>query len=134
MYGIAIGGGVPILLPDVEDARRAHRVSAVQNYIARFSGGAAPPPLHIRFGTIADEIAERFGVERLAIVHRIGDVPVGEASIVVVAVSPHRDAAFQAARYGIDETKARAPIWKAERFADGHVWIGAPARTGPEDA
>jgi molybdopterin synthase catalytic subunit len=82
-------------------------------------------------GAIADEVAERFGVERLAIVHRIGEVPVGEASIVVVAVAPHRDAAFRAARYAIDETKARAPIWKAERFADGHVWIGAPARTGP---
>ncbi len=82
--------------------------------------------------TIAAEIEERFGVERLAIVHRTGEVPLGEASIVVVAVSPHRDAAFQAARYAIDETKARAPIWKAERFADGHVWIGAPARSGPE--
>ena len=42
-------------------------------------------------------------------------------------------AAFDAARYGIDETKARAPIWKAERFADGHVWIGEPARSGPAD-
>jgi molybdopterin converting factor subunit 1 len=84
--------------------------------------------------TIADEIAERFDVERLAIVHRTGDVPLGEASIVVVAVSPHRDAAFRAARYAIDETKARAPIWKAERFADGHVWIGAPARTRPDGA
>jgi molybdopterin synthase catalytic subunit len=81
--------------------------------------------------TIADEISERFGVDRIAIVHRMGEVPLGEASIVVVAVSPHRDAAFQAARYAIDETKARAPIWKAERFADGHVWIGHPARTGP---
>jgi molybdopterin synthase catalytic subunit len=80
---------------------------------------------------IADEVAERFGVERLAIVHRTGDVPLGEVSIAVVAVAPHRDAAFQAARYGIDETKARAPIWKAERFADGHVWIGEPARSGP---
>jgi molybdopterin converting factor subunit 1 len=80
---------------------------------------------------IADEIAERFGVERLAIVHRTGEVPLGEVSIAVVAVAPHRDAAFQAARYGIDETKARAPIWKAERFADGHVWIGEPARSGP---
>ncbi len=80
---------------------------------------------------IGDEIAARFGVERLAIVHRVGEVPLGEASIVVVAVSPHREAAFQAARYAIDETKARAPIWKAERFADGHVWIGAPARSGP---
>lgn len=84
--------------------------------------------------SIADEIAERFGVERLAIVHRTGEVPLGEASIVVVAVAPHRDAAFQAARYAIDETKARAPIWKAERFVDGHVWIGAPAQTGPTDA
>lgn len=80
---------------------------------------------------IADEIAERFGVERIAIVHRTGEVPLGEVSIAVVAVAPHRDAAFQAARYGIDETKARAPIWKAERFADGHVWIGDPARSGP---
>ena len=82
---------------------------------------------------IADEIAERFGVERIAIVHRSGEVPLGEVSVAVVAVSPHRDAAFHAARYAIDETKARAPIWKAERFADGHVWIGEPARTGPGD-
>jgi molybdopterin converting factor subunit 1 len=82
---------------------------------------------------IADEIAERFGVDRLAIVHRIGQVPLGEPSIAVVAVAPHRGAAFDAARYAIDETKARAPIWKAERFLDGHVWIGQQARTGPEE-
>ena len=82
--------------------------------------------------TIADEIVSRFGVDRLAIVHRTGDVPLGEASVAIVAVAPHRDAAFDAARYAIDETKARAPIWKAERFADGHVWIGEPARTGPK--
>ena len=61
---------------------------------------------------IADEIAERFGVVRLAIVHRTGEVPLGDASVAVVAVSPHRDAAFRAARYAIDETKTRAPIWK----------------------
>ena len=82
-------------------------------------------------GQIADEILERFGVERLAIVHRTGEVPLGEASVAIVAVAPHRDAAFQAARYAIDETKARAPIWKAEQFRDGHVWIGEPARTEP---
>jgi MoaE-MoaD fusion protein len=78
---------------------------------------------------IAGEIEARWGVSRLAIVHRTGAVPPGEASILVVAASPHRDAAFEAARYAIDETKARAPIWKAERFADGRVWIGEPART-----
>ncbi len=84
-------------------------------------------------GEIADEVAERFGVDRLAIVHRVGAVPLGEASVAIVAVSVHRDAAFAAARYAIDETKARAPIWKAEGCADGHVWIGEPARTGPVD-
>ncbi len=85
-------------------------------------------------GEIADEIEARFGVRRLAIVHRTGEVPLGETSVLVVAAAPHRDAAFEAARYAIDETKARAPIWKAERFTDGHVWIGDVARTGPADA
>ena len=85
-------------------------------------------------GQIAAEAEERFGVARLAIVHRTGPVPPGEASILVVAAAPHRDAAFEAARYAIDETKARAPIWKAERFADGRVWIGAPARTSADES
>jgi molybdopterin synthase catalytic subunit len=83
---------------------------------------------------IADEVSTRFGVERLAIVHRTGTVSLGEVSVAIVAVSPHRGAAFDAARYAIDETKARAPIWKAERFADGHVWIGEPARTAASPA
>jgi molybdopterin converting factor subunit 1 len=82
---------------------------------------------------IAAEIETRFGVRRMAIVHRTGEVPLGEVSVLVVAAAPHRDAAFAAARYAIDETKARAPIWKAERFTDGHVWIGDVARTGPAD-
>jgi MoaE-MoaD fusion protein len=83
---------------------------------------------------IADEIAARFGVDRIAIVHRTGDVPLGDVSVAIVAVSPHRDAAFDAARYAIDETKGRAPIWKAEHFVDGHVWVGEAARTGPREA
>ena len=88
-------------------------------------------PLALRvLGEIADEAAARFGVDRLAIVHAVGDVPLGEVSVVVVACAPHRDAAFDAARHAMDATKARAPIWKAERFADGHVWIGSPAVTG----
>ncbi len=85
-------------------------------------------------GEIAAEIRERFGVQRLAIVHRKGSVPVGEPSVAIVAVAPHRGAAFDAARYAIDETKARAPIWKAERFRSGKVWIGTPARTSAGDA
>jgi molybdopterin synthase catalytic subunit len=123
-----ISPGTPAPGQEAEAARHAGRSVEALGYEAHDT-------MAIRvLTTIADEIAERFGVERLAIVHRIGDVPLGEASIVVVAASPHRDAAFLAARYAIDETKARAPIWKAEHFADGHVWIGAPARTGPDEA
>jgi MoaE-MoaD fusion protein len=129
-----VSPGTPAPGQEAEAARHAGRSVEALGYEAHDT-------MAIRVLTaIADEIAERFGVERLAIVHRTGEVPLGEASIVVVAASPHRDAAFRAARYAIDETKARAPIWKAERFADGHVWIGTPAQTqssarpGPDEA
>jgi molybdopterin synthase catalytic subunit/molybdopterin converting factor small subunit len=81
---------------------------------------------------IADEIEARFAVRRLAVVHRIGDVGVGESSVLIVVAAPHRAEAFEACRYAIEELKARAPIWKSERFADGSVWLGAPARHGPQ--
>jgi MoaE-MoaD fusion protein len=122
--------GTPAPGQEAEAARHAGRAVESLEYEAHESMALAT------LGAIADEIEARFGVTGIAIVHRTGEVPVGEVSIAVVAVSPHRAAAFEAARYAIDETKARAPIWKAERFADGHVWIGHPARTGPtkEDA
>lgn len=82
--------------------------------------------------TIGGEIAQRFGVRRLALIHRVGRVAVGEPSVVIAAAAAHRDAAFDAARYAIEELKSRAPIWKAENYADGSVWIGSPAREGPE--
>jgi molybdopterin converting factor subunit 1 len=81
---------------------------------------------------IAREVEDRFGVTGLAIVHRTGRVSVGEASIVIVAAAPHRDAAFDACRYTIEELKARAPIWKSEHFADGRVWLGSPPRATAE--
>lgn len=118
--------GTPAPGQETEAARHAGRTVESLEYEAHESMALTI------LATIADEIEARFGVDRLAIVHRTGDVPLGDVSIVVVAAAPHRDAAFEAARYAIDETKARAPIWKAERFADGHVWIGHQARTGPE--
>jgi MoaE-MoaD fusion protein len=57
---------------------------------------------------------ERFGLCRAAVEHRVGTVPLSEPSVVVAASAPHRDAAFQGARYLIDEIKANAPIWKRE--------------------
>ncbi len=83
---------------------------------------------------IAEEIEARFGVCRLGIVHRVGAVGLGEASVAIVVAAAHRGEAFEACRYAIEELKARAPIWKSERFADGSVWLGAPARTGPPDS
>jgi len=118
--------GTPAPGQELEAARHAGRAVEALEYEAH-------PVMAISIlETIADEIAERFGVERLAIVHRLGEVPLGEPSVAIVACAPHRDAAFDAARYAIDETKARAPIWKAERFSDGHVWIGEPARESPK--
>lgn len=117
--------GTPAPGQEAEAARHADRTVDSLEY-------EALEPMALRIvGEIADEIEARFGVERIAIVHRVGEVPLGEPSVAIVACAPHRDAAFEAARYAIDETKARAPIWKAERFADGHVWIGEPAREGP---
>jgi MoaE-MoaD fusion protein len=120
--------GTPAPGQEAEAARHAGRSVESLGYEAH------EPMVLAILGQIADEIVERFGVQRIAIVHRTGDVPLGEPSIAIVAVSPHRDAAFEAARYAIDETKARAPIWKAERFADGQVWVGEPAREGPTAA
>ncbi len=117
--------GTPAPGQEAEAARHAGRAVEALDYEAHDSMALSV------LADIADEAATRFGVERLAIVHRTGEVPLGEPSIAVGAAAPHRDAAFAAARYAIDETKARAPIWKAERFADGHVWIGHQARTGP---
>lgn len=119
--------GTPAPGQEAEAARHAGRAVDSLEYETHESMALAV------LTAIADEIAARFDVERIAIVHRTGEVPLGQASIAVGAAAPHREAAFAAARYAIDETKARAPIWKAERFADGHVWIGHQARTGPRD-
>ena len=70
---------------------------------------------------IASEAAERWGAS-VGVVHRIGRVPIGEASVAIVCAAPHRDAAFQASRYVIEAIKERLPIWKRERFSDGSEW------------
>lgn len=76
-----------------------------------------------RFAAIADEIRTRWpSVGRVALLHRVGVVPIAESSVVVAVSSPHRPAAFEAARFGIDSLKATAPIWKRERWASGESW------------
>jgi len=77
---------------------------------------------------IRDEALERFGVHGVAVVHRYGELEVGD-SIVYIAVSAgHRDEAFKACRYVIDELKERVPLWKKEYTADGEVWVEGDRR------
>lgn len=117
--------GTPAPGQEAEAARHAGRAVEGLEYEAFETMAVAV--LH----QVADEIVARHGVSRVAMVHRTGGVPLGEASVVIAVAAPHRDAAFEACRYAIEELKARAPIWKSERFSDGSVWMGAPARTSP---
>jgi molybdopterin synthase catalytic subunit len=72
---------------------------------------------------IGNEIAGQFAVGRIGIVHRLGRLEIGEASVAVVATAPHRKAAFEAAFEAINRLKREVPIWKKEFFADGAVWV-----------
>ncbi len=71
-----------------------------------------------------DEARERWPDARVIVQHRLGLVPVGQASIAIVAAATHRDEAFAACRYVIEEVKKRLPIWKKEMHADGtSTWV-----------
>jgi molybdopterin synthase catalytic subunit len=61
---------------------------------------------------------------RMLVQHRTGTVAIGAPAVLVCVASPHRDAAFVAARFLIDELKANVPLWKKEVYSDGHEWLG----------
>jgi molybdopterin synthase catalytic subunit len=74
---------------------------------------------------IGDAATQQWPIEQVAIVHRIGIVPLGEASVVIAVSAAHRHAAFEACHFAIDRLKAVVPIWKKEHFEGGEVWIGS---------
>jgi molybdopterin synthase catalytic subunit len=77
-------------------------------------------------GAIATEVQERFGVSRVVIEHRLGELTLGDVSVAVVAAHAHRAPALDANRYVIEELKRRVPIWKLELYRDGtREWVGA---------
>ena len=80
---------------------------------------------------IASETAQRFPVSEVRLVHRLGRIGIGEASVAVAVSSPHRAEAFGACRFAIDALKARVPIWKKEFYADGSEWLDRPAPAAP---
>jgi molybdopterin synthase catalytic subunit len=72
---------------------------------------------------IAAEAARRWPVTDVRMVHRLGALAIGDASVAVAVASPHRDEAFAACRYAIDTLKQTVPIWKKEYYADGSAWL-----------
>ncbi|MEQ4716935.1 molybdenum cofactor biosynthesis protein MoaE [Nonomuraea sp. B19D2] len=87
---------------------------------------SAHPSAEAELRQVAEKIAADFPVTALAAVHRVGDLELGEAAVIVAVASPHRGEAFKASRRLIDDLKAQVPIWKHQVFADGETeWVGA---------
>ena len=109
--------------------------------VIRIEYSAYEAMLDEEFGRISTEAAARWPGTAIAAQHRLGTVPLGEASIAVVVAAPHRAAALDACRFVIEEAKRRLPVWKREVLADGttawrdneggRVPGGGPTRTGP---
>ncbi len=78
---------------------------------------------------IGAEIEKRWDVGEVSIVHRIGKVDPGEASVAIVVAAPRRGPAFEASRYAIERIKEMVPIWKREVWSDGYVWVGSQVGT-----
>ncbi|MBI4287923.1 MAG: molybdenum cofactor biosynthesis protein MoaE [Chloroflexi bacterium] len=69
------------------------------------------------------EIKARWGIEDVAITHRLGRMEIGETAVIIAVASPHRGEAFEACKYAIDRLKETVPIWKKEVFVDGEHWV-----------
>ena len=110
-------------------------VGAVRNHhagrsVVRLEYSAYGPMADAEFDRIIAEAEERWPA-RVAAEHRIGTLEVGDVAVVVVAAAPHRDAAFDASRYVIEELKRRVPIWKREHYTDGTAsWVDPTAAAG----
>lgn len=83
---------------------------------------AYPEMAEAQFRLIADEIRQKWGITRVAIVHRVGYLTLEEIAVVIAVSSPHRKEAFEACHYAIDRIKEITPIWKKEFYQDGSEW------------
>ncbi len=129
---------VEVLIQRVESDSRggiAVFLGTVRNYhegreVERLEYSAYGPMAEAECSRIVVE-AERTWGSAVALEHRLGAVGIGEVSVAVAAAAPHRDEAFAACRYVIDEMKRRVPIWKREYYADGSVaWVDPTAPGG----
>jgi molybdopterin synthase catalytic subunit len=116
-------GGVAVFLGLVRDHHAGRAV-------LRLEYSAYAPMAELVCGEVVREAAARWPAA-VALAHRVGALAIGDAAVTVVAAAAHRDAAFDACRYVIEEVKRRAPIWKREYYADGTVaWVDPTAPGG----
>ena len=84
---------------------------------------------------IAGEASRKFGTDRITVLHRVGELNVGEVSTAIATATPHRGDAYEASRYIIEELKQRLPIWKREHYLEGESeWVAGNVPPGAEDA
>jgi molybdopterin synthase catalytic subunit len=74
---------------------------------------------------IAEDVLQKWPVEKILIHHRTGILQISEVPVVIVVAARHRDVSFEACRHAIDTLKQTVPIWKKEKFEDGEVWVAA---------
>ena len=112
-------GGIALFVGTIRDHDHDHDVTGL-SYTAH-------PSAEAELRRVAEAIAEKFPVLGVAVVHRIGDLSVGDLAVVAAVSAPHRGEAFDACRELIDQLKATVPIWKHQRFTDGtDEWVGTP--------
>ena len=109
-------GGEVVFTGTVRNTNQGRVVSALE-----FE--AYPEMAVAQLERIAAEMHARWPLRRVAMIHRLGKLPLGEVVVVVGVSAGHRAEAFEAARYGIDTLKRDVPIWKREHFEGGEVWV-----------
>lgn len=126
--------GAPIRTQELLDALKAPEDGALVVFDGfvrnNFKGGktlyleyeAYEPMAYAKMRAIAAEMREKFAIHRIAMVHRLGRLEIGETSVWIGVSAAHRGAAFDACRFAIDTLKRSVPIWKKEFFAGGAVW------------
>jgi molybdopterin synthase catalytic subunit len=113
-------GGTALFVGTVRDVDPSVDAAAE---VVRLDYSSHPSALD-RIREVADRVAQESGVIAVAAVHRVGELAVGDAAVVVAAAAAHRAEAFVAGRRLIDELKAEVPIWKHEVFVDGETaWV-----------
>lgn len=112
-------GGVTLFVGAVRDHDGNKSVSGLEY--------SAHPSALERLREVAEQVAKEYDVLAVAAVHRVGELAIGDAAVVVATAAAHRGEAFEASRVLIDELKATVPIWKHQLFADGtEEWVGTP--------